>query len=245
MQLEDVADAAAHAVRYVKEKRVRRARSVQDRDMWPMVQAFRGEDSVALVSVTSRDDMLEAARMAAQGFCADVITVAMDAWFTTALTDPRTGREWDVDGKSSYFAEYGPGGVVSECITVAAYNRAGDAAYRSLPYVVEGKRVTWEDAKDWGTRAEEAPTFGGYVHDTMLAHMQLPTTGHLHAPELNPPGMEPEQLTFHRDMATVMVLQDIPDAEVCLFVRPGTKRHQFFRQRGLAPSVLQNPREWN
>jgi hypothetical protein len=255
LKLDDAVDEAARMVRRIKEEMVRKHKGRVDLET--TIICYRGDDPVALITLPPhRDAMLRIARIAAQGFGPDVMSVSHDTYLAQgrgedAVKDPRTGEFWKAavgDGPGAmqtYVEEHGFDGTVSEALITHVMNRAGDVQTIVRPYEVDGRTVTWtplaRDSKDM--------EFSGDVPDGLLAAMASMTVDQIvPAWAYDLVDGDLERARWHMDMATLQVMEEkmrgsLP-VVVQLFAKPGTPRHQMFRTK-VARSQIVDPSRWN
>lgn len=226
---------AARTIRSVKEQhvatRMKGKRTRAGADLYPTVQAFRGEESVAILTPfkVSRDAALRAAHAAAVGFGADTLAVSTDGWMVAPEhvdRNPLTGRPW-ASGDAQDAVENHRGletGLIIETLSTIVVNRAGDSAgrvqtYRLLPVEnatprIVGWRVEWFDALA-GRVPEDARDAGqwtGIVPDALVAAMQaapLDVIVHRAGFIAEEFGISAEAARAHMDAAVVKTLPEV------------------------------------
>lgn len=230
--LAEALDRAVETVRGVKEQRVARGGT----DVDSCLAVYRGDDLAALIFPElpqNRDAMLWCARMAAGGFCADVIALTMETWYASAgrTTNPLTGKQWG-PGEMQDAADNHDGvakGWIADALMVQVYNRAGDTAQITMPYSIKKRRVLWgEPVRDEGV------DHAGYVYEFMIGIMKEETIDHaVHSVGVDPQrdlGLDIEQARAHADCAVAKVMLGLGPflmpfrAHVVMSMKVGTER---------------------
>lgn len=257
MKIREAADASARHARKVKEDHVRQVKGDPERtDIMTVIEGFRGEEP-AVVSFTppDRDLMLRVAHFIAVGFSVDTLALTMESYGTLGavednadpMINPDTGERWGPGEMGTYFQKHGPGVVVEDLVT-QVINRAGDFYSVNQPYVIEGRRVNWQQLPE--DLRSSALTPKGVVPETLADIMSQPTMLEIAGKYAVGLGLDHERTLFHGDMAALNRLREIiqeeggREAAVMLFATPGSVRHQLLRER-LGRSSVFDPREWN
>jgi hypothetical protein len=241
-------EAAARHARKVKEDHVRDVKGRRGRtDIMTIVEAWRGADVVGVGFVPpDRDRMLQVAHVMAGGFGADMVVLTVETFAVLGAkdeSDPDTGETWAPNAMGEYFERHGDAnGVVTEALTLWAFNRAGDEHMQSLPYRIVGRGV------EWGETAGGAPDRAeGIIPDAMRRFMSQPTVLQMTA-RMGVHASSPEEEQALADTVAVKLLGeqqgDGPPIMVMMFAEPGSVRHQVLR-RVLGRSAVQDPSAWN
>lgn len=243
MKIQEALNSACAAVRNVKETQVRQCYKSGRTDINTFIQAYRGDETVALVSLPPhRDRMLEAAWFAASGFSADVIAVSHDSWGVVgehAQANPITGKPWVSGDMAELVAEHDAiaKGWIHETILTMVLNRAGDEADARLPYRIAGRDVEWlpDEVPEEGLGRQE-----GIVADALRDAMSNQTMNSLLGSVGFTPamiGLDDERALAHQDVAATIVLEKkleeagAPWVQVVLAANPGSVREQIIRRR--------------
>lgn len=251
MKIADEAELATRMVRRIKEEMVRKHKGRVDLET--TLTCYRGETPVALLTLPpARRSMLQVARIAAQGFGPDVLSVSNDSFMAAGTPDkakdPRTGEVWKNnpgDGPGAmqtYVEQFGFDGTITESLITNVLNRAGDCVTVVQPYEVVGRDVVWTELG-----IEPGMEFTGDVPNGLRQAMSLTTIDQkipAWAYELVDGDLE--KARWHMDMATVRLIElkvEVP-VVVQLFAKKGSPRDQLFRTK-LARSQVVDPARWN
>src|SRR6478609_9268870 len=172
-----MSDAIETVTQATMDTKVSTVRSGQ-RNLFPMVMAYRGEQMVAAIEgpTINRDDLLVLAGIAAGGYEADVVATAFETWVAKDMRcNPLTNHPWEPgemqDAVENHHAL--EEGWIRDAVMVNAVNRAGDFAARTLAYAVKGRRVQWltDEVPD---HVPKDGQYEGYVVDKMREMMLTP-----------------------------------------------------------------------
>jgi hypothetical protein len=126
----------------------------------PMIMAVRGGATIAHIMPPSGDGQMiyRIGQLAADGYWADEIIVVSDSYSSGEPLNPYTRRPWG-RGEMEDLAQNHRGverGWVRECLTLMFVRRTGNHTMHSMPYIRDGKDVTWmvEDAKTLDNRED-------------------------------------------------------------------------------------------
>jgi hypothetical protein len=250
VKIQEALDRAMASARHVKEDHVRRVKGKRGQtDIMTFIECYRGDETVAVVSLPPhRDHMLAAAWYAAAGFSADMLAVTMDTFQTdgTATTvdgemiNPHTNKPFE-QGDLSDLVQNHEGlekGWVVEALVTQVLNRAGDDRAGMQPYKITGRVVEWlasklpDEAKD-GSYVGIVPealrdAMTKRTIDVMMARSGLTDADF---------GLDEERARAHKDVAAVNVLEQklaeagAPFVTVLLTANPGSVREQVIRQK--------------
>lgn len=176
MNIARARDHAAAVAQKVKAESIRRGQPLD-----AFVLSFREPEPIAVVSVANdREQLIEAARLSAVGFAADLIAVCMDAAISSTLVNPETAEPWG-QGEMAAFADEHPEQakrLFQDTMIVSVFNRDGEVSHTIRAFDVNGQALSWID---W----EPPPDLelGGYIDDDMRVVMEDPPMGIL------PPGV--------------------------------------------------------
>lgn len=181
MQLSEIQKLSLETARELKETAVRHEGGRCD--IHPQLVVYRGNDPVAMVFLKDhiRDEILRVFRLCAWGFAADSISSLFETYMAgygegasreaaVQGLNPRTGKPWG-EGGMQREAELFDGvekGLVTEAIAVTTVNRAGDAAFGTMPFRYDGDRLVWDELANSNSTADGS---GGRVSGAMIRQM--------------------------------------------------------------------------
>lgn len=224
---------ALDAAQQIKERKV--AEHQDNPDVPSTVITWRGDQLVAIAQSphVSRDDLLMLANICSMGFSAEVLVLVQETYKSEVELNPLTGLQW-APGELQDVAEHHDGlgqHWVTEALMVMCYDRQGGYDVVELPYRITGGHVTWDRSLD--TDDPKIKTFGGFIHETLLAIMAqddlLATAQNQFNVSPADFGLSTEQGLAHGDAAlTKMLCSDgfpgLTDMQVLLCADPGTER---------------------
>lgn len=245
MNINDALGVAMRGARQSKEQQVRRGHRTGDVDIPATLTCYRGATPVAAVQPTGgREDYVQAARIGAYGFRADVVSLVNDSYHTTGPagqagprpTNPITGRAWEPGEMQRVALEHDgvARGLVSEGIIVTVANRAGDLAAASIGYRRSGAHLLWGEED---TLLDGAVS--GYIPASLRALMAEPDMGTVFYRETGL-DVSGEVADAWADVATALrVTGSGRGAVVMLYAEPGTERERIVRRA--FPRSVQRP----
>lgn len=156
-------DEMVRTVKEFKESVV--ANDSDDRDIATVIHFYRDGVPVALgVMRPDRDRMLQAIGLCIPGLRCHGVSIAMETYQTSTMTNPMTGERWAPGEMQVYFDAGNRDHVIFEAITLTMAAMEGEPQMAVLPYVYEGDKVVWQDPE---FDVNETVGAGGYVLDTI------------------------------------------------------------------------------
>lgn len=124
-------------------------------DSSPTIIGYRASEPIVIVTMHNhdRDEMLNVLSVIAAGFDADVVAMVHESWQAESVgpvkgLNPVTGQPWKA-GEMQEAVQHHQAiekGWITECMSVAVANRAGDVLYDVKPFRFSGKHLVWIDS---------------------------------------------------------------------------------------------------
>lgn len=195
-----------------------------------LLHCWRGVELVATVrSPMDRDLMLSTATIAIPGFGADIVGLNVDTYLSMTLLNPTTKHRWE-PGEMSAAAARGLDTVV-DTLVIRAWNRAGDAELRLLPYRSDHRAITWRTDVELPGQGGELGV-GGVIEDAVMNALATKPL------DLMLADGAPTALSWEEERAALDVFvwkwirQDLPTVIVELAARWGSDRYRYLQRRG-------------
>lgn len=195
-----------------------------------LLHCWRGMELVATVrSPMDRDLMLSAATIAIPGFGADIVGLNVDTYLSTTLLNPTTKQPWE-SGEMSAAAIRGLEAVV-DTLVIRAWNRAGDAELRLLPYRADHRAIAWRTDVELPAQSGDLGV-GGVIEEAVLDGLRSKPL------DLMLADRHRALLSWEEERAALDVFvwkwirRDLPTVTVELAARWGSDRYRYLQRRG-------------
>ena len=146
-----------------------------DRDVFmPTIDVLRANRTVVMMTIHNPSDhdpahmISHTIAAAATLFDAEVLLLTVDNYSSRLDHDPTTGRPWEPGAMSRLGQEGLDRGWITESVTIAAANRAGDLSISSLEYRREPHAIIWGKTVSNGAASEVAGRLAEMLRTAML-----------------------------------------------------------------------------
>lgn len=214
-------------------------------DLLIYLHLYRGDQIVSAIQCPlDRDTALNAARIATFGMAADTLVTTFESWHSTHVKCPVTNEPWK-QGEMAFVGQTYPMarelGWVDECLTTNGYDRDGNYAIVSRPYLIKDNEVTFGEAEIHSTDDNDFKG-DGYMHDVFVDMMGEPTILDAMAEQVErSPAMaivdslviEPQARSFHIDVAALRAIaeKDLLVSAVLIAGEDETIRQEMITER--------------
>lgn len=240
MKLSEIQELSLEMAKDLKETTVRNDGGKSD--IHPQLVCYRGNEPVAMILLRDhiRDQILQTFRLSAWGFAADSISTLFETYVArydgegnreAAMKhlNPRTGQPWGTGGmqREAEFFNGVENGLVTEAIAVTTVNRAGDAAFSTMPFHYEGNRLVWDESATMSST-------DGSGENVVSGHMIRQMTKAMNMPPIEAVARELAlRTTIHeRDVWTTKFLMGNVECQVVLISTDDPERVETISQAG-------------
>lgn len=237
MKLQEALDHALTTAKRLKEREVKKARGRDNHMLMPTLILYRGDRQVAIIGLPmNRDKFLRALEIFGSGLEPDVMVFVNEAWYTHVPITPGGSLKDDyptgtlqrlVDEENALET-----GRVSDCIQLAAANRAGDVKLTSqLMRVISHRLVEWGELIDANFGEP-----GGAIPDVMRHAMSLSFSSRARTTfpilDMLREHMSPEEKTAQQDAIVIkFAYEQLGRMVVMLDLgAPGSERATYLRK---------------